>query len=430
MPKSTIVHGAAELLVARDRVDEPVGPDLARVVVADRHAGLQPRADDAHLAVEVALAHRGPLRPQLRAPSRRRSRRRASRGACRAARAGCAAPRRARRRSTRARWRSASAGRALRRGRCPGGSACCRRRRRGAWSRHIRLAPPWPRPSTPSPPRIRARAWSGRSSSRGSSTAASTCRRSRTRRSRRRCSGAAPCPGSCSTAAKILGSLHIMRALDEQVPEPPLCPADPKERKSVELAEGWGDEVLQPLVRRVIWSALRRAPAAMPSYSEGSGSRSRRRVARLSAPLIARAEQRINDASDLNVRADLAHLDNHLARVDRLDRARGDRRRAAERRRPPDRRGPAAAADDRRRRALRRGRGRRRSWRSSGSRGIRGAWPVACCRPPGCVANVNGGWVGGGSGVAAGCGHLGHTLVTTAPRAAAAPRTSLPSRSS
>ena len=40
-------------------------------------------------------------------------------------------------------------------------------------------------------------------------------------------------------------------------------------------------------------------------------------VARLSAPLIARAERRINGATDLNVRADLAHLDSHLARVDR-----------------------------------------------------------------------------------------------------------------
>jgi len=129
--------------------------------------------------------------------------------------------------------------------------------------------------------------------------------------------GGGTVPGLVLDGRKILGSLHIMRALDEQVPEPPLFPADPKERKSVELAEGWGDEVLQPLVRRVIWSALRRAPAAVPSYSEGSKLFVPAPVARLSAPLIARAEQRIHHASDLNVRADLAHLDNHLARVER-----------------------------------------------------------------------------------------------------------------
>jgi hypothetical protein len=35
-------------------------------------------------------------------------------------------------------------------------------------------------------------------------------------------------------------------------------------------AETWGDEVLQPLVRRLVWAALMRAPRAMESYSEGA----------------------------------------------------------------------------------------------------------------------------------------------------------------
>jgi glutathione S-transferase len=129
--------------------------------------------------------------------------------------------------------------------------------------------------------------------------------------------GGATVPGLVLDGRKILGSLHIIRALEEKVAEPPLLPADPKERKSVQLAEGWGDEVLQPLVRRVIWSALGREPAALPSYSEGSRLQVPAPLAQLSAPLIARAEQRINRSSDLNVRADLAHLDHHLARVDR-----------------------------------------------------------------------------------------------------------------
>jgi glutathione S-transferase len=129
--------------------------------------------------------------------------------------------------------------------------------------------------------------------------------------------GGSTVPGLVLDGRKVLGSRPIIRALEETAAEPPLLPADPKERKSVELAEGWGDEVLQPLVRRVIWAALRRAPAAIPSYSEGSKLFVPAPVARLSAPLIARAEQRINAASDLNVRADLVHLANHLARVDR-----------------------------------------------------------------------------------------------------------------
>jgi hypothetical protein len=56
----------AETVVCGDRVDEPVGPDLARVVVADRHTGADPRPDDAHLVTEVALRHLGPLGTQLR----------------------------------------------------------------------------------------------------------------------------------------------------------------------------------------------------------------------------------------------------------------------------------------------------------------------------------------------------------------------------
>ncbi|MEO8688974.1 MAG: glutathione S-transferase N-terminal domain-containing protein [Solirubrobacteraceae bacterium] len=129
--------------------------------------------------------------------------------------------------------------------------------------------------------------------------------------------GGSTVPGLVLDGRKVLGSRPIIRALEERSADPPLLPADPKERKSVELAEGWGDEVLQPLVRRVIWVALGRAPAAILSYSEGSRLQVPAPLTRLSAPLIARAEQHINDASDLNVRADLAHLGNHLARVDR-----------------------------------------------------------------------------------------------------------------
>ena len=129
--------------------------------------------------------------------------------------------------------------------------------------------------------------------------------------------GGGSVPGLVLDGEKVLGSLPIIRALEEKAPEPPLLPSDPRERKSVELAEGWGDEVLQPLVRRVLWAALGRRPGAMLSYSEGSKLPIPAPVARLSAPLIARAERRLNGAADLNVRADLAHLERHLQRVDR-----------------------------------------------------------------------------------------------------------------
>jgi glutathione S-transferase len=129
--------------------------------------------------------------------------------------------------------------------------------------------------------------------------------------------GGGTVPGLTLDGRRILGSRPIMRALDERAPEPRLVPEDRHARKPIELAEGWGDEVLQPLVRRVLWLALGRAPAAMPAYSDGSNLRIPAPVARLSAPLIARAEQRINAASDASVRADLANLGHHLARVER-----------------------------------------------------------------------------------------------------------------
>jgi glutathione S-transferase len=48
----------------------------------------------------------------------------------------------------------------------------------------------------------------------------------------------------------------IARALDELVPDPPLFPSDPTERAEVEEAERFGDEVLQPVTRRIVmWSA-------------------------------------------------------------------------------------------------------------------------------------------------------------------------------
>ena len=47
--------GAAEALVGGDRVDEPVGADLERVVDPDRHPGLHPGPDREEPGVEVAL---------------------------------------------------------------------------------------------------------------------------------------------------------------------------------------------------------------------------------------------------------------------------------------------------------------------------------------------------------------------------------------
>jgi glutathione S-transferase len=129
--------------------------------------------------------------------------------------------------------------------------------------------------------------------------------------------GAATVPGIVFEGGeKVAGSRPIIRALEHRAPDPPLLPRDARERRPVEEAEEWGDEVLQPLVRRIIWRALVRRPGAIPSYSADSRLPIPAPVARLSAPLIARTETLIHRAGDLNVRADLVNLDWHLDRAD------------------------------------------------------------------------------------------------------------------
>jgi glutathione S-transferase len=115
---------------------------------------------------------------------------------------------------------------------------------------------------------------------------------------------------------KVLGSRKIMRALEERYPEPPLFPADDDARARVERAEQWGDEVLQPLARRVTWAAVKRAPQAMRSYLDGAKLPLPEGMAMLGAPLVLRTAVRINGAGDENVRADLMHLNSHLDRAD------------------------------------------------------------------------------------------------------------------
>jgi glutathione S-transferase len=115
---------------------------------------------------------------------------------------------------------------------------------------------------------------------------------------------------------RISGSRAIMQRLDEIAPEPPLWPADAERRALVERAEEWGDEVYQPIARRLLWGALRRRPDALVSYAEGSRIPLPGPAIRASAPAIVAAEVRLNGASEGAVRADLRSLPRHLDRVD------------------------------------------------------------------------------------------------------------------
>jgi glutathione S-transferase len=115
---------------------------------------------------------------------------------------------------------------------------------------------------------------------------------------------------------RIQGSRAIARALDRAQPEPPLFPADATARAAVEEAEAWGDEVLQPLARRILWNGMRRDHKPLRSYSEGAKLGVPMGLAvRTSAPIIALAA-RFNEATDENVQADLAALPAAVQRID------------------------------------------------------------------------------------------------------------------
>jgi glutathione S-transferase len=116
--------------------------------------------------------------------------------------------------------------------------------------------------------------------------------------------------------AKVQGSKAIARELDRIQPEPPLFPSDPAARSEVEAAEAWGDETLQAVARRILWNALRRDRHPLASYSAG---------ARLGVPIglavatgqpLVALSAKLNEATDENVRADLAALPGMLQRVD------------------------------------------------------------------------------------------------------------------
>jgi glutathione S-transferase len=116
---------------------------------------------------------------------------------------------------------------------------------------------------------------------------------------------------------KVQGSRAILRRLDELVPDPPLLPDTEPARTAVLDAERWGDEILQPLARRAVWSALKRRPDAIPSYQEASQlPRLPRPVVRVVAPAIIRIEGAIHGIADPTIRADLQALPGHLDRID------------------------------------------------------------------------------------------------------------------
>jgi glutathione S-transferase len=123
-------------------------------------------------------------------------------------------------------------------------------------------------------------------------------------------------PGLTVDGERVIGSRTIMHRLDELSPEPALYPSEPEERRLVEEADRWGEEVLQALARRMTWWTLREQPRAITSYGEDSQLPLPDFAAVATAPLIVRIEWRINHVSDEAIKRDLQELPGHLDRVD------------------------------------------------------------------------------------------------------------------
>jgi glutathione S-transferase len=129
--------------------------------------------------------------------------------------------------------------------------------------------------------------------------------------------GARTVPAMVVGREKVVGSRAILRRLEELAPEPSLFPTDLELRAEVQRAEEWGEEVWQPIARRLLWPALARAPRALASYQEGSTlPRLPDPVVVALAPAVTAVERRLNRASDGAVRSDLRALPRHLDRID------------------------------------------------------------------------------------------------------------------
>jgi glutathione S-transferase len=115
---------------------------------------------------------------------------------------------------------------------------------------------------------------------------------------------------------KVQGTGAIARWLDETQPGPPLVPEDPDLLRRVEEAERWGDEDLQPAVRRIVWWTLKRDRSGVQSFLEGARlGMPVPLLARTAGPFIKMAA-RANEVSDERCRADLAGFPAAFDRID------------------------------------------------------------------------------------------------------------------
>jgi glutathione S-transferase len=116
---------------------------------------------------------------------------------------------------------------------------------------------------------------------------------------------------------RVQGSLAISRFLEALRPEPPLFPADPERRDDVEVAEAWGERVLQVVPRRLFRWALVREPVLRRSLARINRLPAPGLMAVLLKPLAGRFAK-VSAADDATVRRHLRELPGLLDHADGL----------------------------------------------------------------------------------------------------------------
>jgi glutathione S-transferase len=115
---------------------------------------------------------------------------------------------------------------------------------------------------------------------------------------------------------KVQGSTAIMRALERRVPSPPLFDG-PAGAAAIEEAEHWGQQVFQPVPRRLLWAAFTVHPRAMHGFQEGARSPKLPMPAVVAlSKVVLPIERRLNNVDDSVIRADLAALPSQLDQID------------------------------------------------------------------------------------------------------------------
>jgi glutathione S-transferase len=116
----------------------------------------------------------------------------------------------------------------------------------------------------------------------------------------------------------VQGSLEISRALDEAIAERPLFPPEPFARRSVEDAERWGHDELQPIPRRIFrWAVVHDRTLRRWVAAEVASVPAPAVMAALTKPVAARRSAE-SGGDEATIREDVSRLPGLLDHVDAL----------------------------------------------------------------------------------------------------------------